>query len=62
MLPNNLSRFHETPLFCVNWWRICLDDCQSYLNETIFTILSSITSVNKWAMTGMPIKASLKGN
>jgi len=65
----NLSRlryskkynYPQSPLPCIKWWRICLDEGQAIENTQckVFEMTSCLESVNKWAMTGTPIQKSL---
>lgn len=54
--------YPQSPLPCIKWWRICLDEGQAieYTNKGS-EMTSCLTSVNKWAMTGTPIQKSLNG-
>lgn len=51
-----------TPLTCINWWRVCIDEAQ--IVET-FNRVSQMTShlkhVHSWAVSGTPIGKSLHG-
>ncbi|VVC34712.1 Zinc finger, PHD-type,Zinc finger, RING-type,Zinc finger, RING/FYVE/PHD-type,Helicase, C- [Cinara cedri] len=60
--PNSINRFkrvHNCPLFCLNWWRICLDYDINHLSNSTFKTILKLNCVNKWIMTGTPIQNSL---
>ena len=49
------------PLPCVNWWRICLDEAQMIETTTTKTaeMARRLSAVNRWCVTGTPIRDSL---
>lgn len=55
--------YPQSPLPCIKWWRICLDEGQAIECPSckVSEMTSCLTSVNKWAMTGTPIQKSLNG-
>lgn len=55
--------YPKSPLPCLKWWRICLDEGQAVenINCKVFEMTSCLESVNKWVMTGTPIQKSLNG-
>jgi len=55
--------YPQSPLPCIKWWRICLDEGQAIECTTckISEMTSCLKSVHKWAMTGTPIQKSLNG-
>lgn len=55
--------YPQSPLPCLKWWRICLDEGQSVENicGKLSEMTSCLSSVHKWAMTGTPIQKSLLG-
>ncbi|KAH9284624.1 E3 ubiquitin-protein ligase SHPRH [Echinococcus granulosus] len=50
-----------SPLACVIWWRICLDEAQMAENVTskIARMLSEVEAVHRWCVTGTPAEKSL---
>lgn len=55
--------YPQSPLTCIKWWRICLDEGQAIENVSnkISEMTSCLKSVHRWAMTGTPVQKSLKG-
>lgn len=55
--------YPQSPLPCIKWWRICLDEGQAIESGTskVSEMTSCLKSVHKWAMTGTPIQKSLNG-
>ncbi|KAE9531943.1 hypothetical protein AGLY_010145 [Aphis glycines] len=53
--------YPQSPLPCIKWWRICLDEGQLIENtcNKVCGMTLNLTSVHKWAMTGTPIQKSL---
>ncbi|XP_050542119.1 E3 ubiquitin-protein ligase SHPRH-like [Daktulosphaira vitifoliae] len=53
--------YPQSPLPCILWWRICLDEGQAveYTSTKVSEMVSCLKSVHKWAMTGTPIQKSL---
>lgn len=52
----------QSPLLCLNWWRICLDQPQSFNSNTekVYEMASCLKSVHKWVMPGASIQESSK--
>ncbi|VDM18554.1 unnamed protein product, partial [Hydatigera taeniaeformis] len=50
-----------SPLACVIWWRICLDEAQMAENVTskIARMLSEVEAVHRWCVTGTPAEKGL---
>jgi E3 ubiquitin-protein ligase SHPRH len=67
ILPNlrQTKRFMKipSPLICVEWWRICLDEAQMVhsTNAKCADMASRLHAVNRWCVTGTPIGRSLSG-
>lgn len=61
----NSKRYNypQSPLSCIKWWRICLDESQVIESgmSKICEMISCLKSVHKWAITGTPIRKSLYG-
>ncbi|CAI6373127.1 unnamed protein product [Macrosiphum euphorbiae] len=54
--------YPQSPLPCIKWWRICLDESQaieSASSKVCDNMTFKLQSVHKWAMTGTPIQKSL---
>ncbi|XP_022181789.1 E3 ubiquitin-protein ligase SHPRH-like isoform X2 [Myzus persicae] len=53
--------YPQSPLPCIKWWRICLDEGQAIESATskVCDMTLNLRSVHKWAMTGTPIQKSL---
>uniref|UniRef100_A0A2S2R190 E3 ubiquitin-protein ligase n=1 Tax=Sipha flava TaxID=143950 RepID=A0A2S2R190_9HEMI len=53
--------YPQSPLPCIKWWRICLDEGQAIESTStkVSEMTSCLKSVHKWAMTGTPIQKSL---
>ncbi|PHH80486.1 hypothetical protein CDD82_1716 [Ophiocordyceps australis] len=67
--PRERSRRYErvyprktSPLVKILWWRLCLDEAQMIENglSLAATVVQAIPRVNSWAMTGTPVKNSVK--
>ncbi|XP_022167343.1 E3 ubiquitin-protein ligase SHPRH-like [Myzus persicae] len=54
------KKYPKSPLLCINWWRICLDQPQSYNKniEKILTNLLPLRSGHKWILPGALIQDS----
>ncbi|KAH8850791.1 E3 ubiquitin-protein ligase [Schistosoma japonicum] len=50
-----------SPLTCVRWWRVCLDEAQMVERVTSRTarMLSQVSAVNRWCVTGTPAEKSI---
>ena len=50
-----------SPITCIQWWRICLDEAQMIESTTTKTaeMANRLSAVNKWCVTGTPIGKSL---
>uniref|UniRef100_A0A5K3EVH6 E3 ubiquitin-protein ligase SHPRH n=2 Tax=Mesocestoides corti TaxID=53468 RepID=A0A5K3EVH6_MESCO len=50
-----------SPLACVIWWRICLDEAQMVEGVTSKTarMLSEVRAIHRWCVTGTPAEKSL---
>ncbi|RZF49254.1 hypothetical protein LSTR_LSTR002875 [Laodelphax striatellus] len=48
----------SSPLTCVKWWRICLDEAQMVESVTskIYSMVSVLPTINRWAVCGTPIQ------
>ncbi|KAF2069113.1 hypothetical protein CYY_009566 [Polysphondylium violaceum] len=51
----------KTPLKCVKWWRICLDEAQMVENShsNYKKLINVVECVNRWCLTGTPIQKGL---
>lgn len=64
-LPNlrRVKRFMSlpSPLVCVEWWRVCLDEAQMVhsTNAKCAAMANRLFAVNRWCVTGTPIGRSL---
>lgn len=56
-------KYPQSPLPCIKWWRICLDEGQSIesASRKVYHMIFNLQSVHKWTMTGTPIQKSLNG-
>lgn len=50
-----------SPLVCVEWWRICLDEAQMVhsTNAKCAEMANRLYAINRWCVTGTPIGRSL---
>ncbi len=59
----NPRRYMTTPspITCVNWWRICLDEAQMVhsTNSRCGEMANGLSAINRWCVTGTPIGRSL---
>ncbi|XP_039294861.1 E3 ubiquitin-protein ligase SHPRH [Nilaparvata lugens] len=48
----------SSPLTCVGWWRICLDEAQMVecVSSKPYSMVSSLHTVHRWAVCGTPIQ------
>ena len=53
-----------TPLVCVEWWRICVDEAQTIEAHTAKAteMLLKLHCVNRWCVTGTLIHRNVEGN
>lgn len=51
----------NTPLLCIEWWRLCLDEAQNVEcpNDMVSCMARQINAVHRWAVTGTPISKSI---
>lgn len=54
-------RIAPTPLLAVQWWRLCVDEAQLVENSklVVSNMCRRIHAVNRWCVTGTPIKTSI---
>lgn len=47
-----------SPLPCIEWWRVCLDEAQMVegTNSKTAEMALRLTAVNRWCITGTPIQ------
>lgn len=61
----NAKRYSSvpTPLTCIEWWRICLDEAQMVDCTTTRTAKMALrlNTIHRWCITGTPINHSLQG-
>jgi E3 ubiquitin-protein ligase SHPRH len=61
----NAKRYSSvpSPLTCIEWWRICLDEAQMVDCTTTRTAKMALrlNTVHRWCITGTPINRSLQG-
>jgi E3 ubiquitin-protein ligase SHPRH len=50
-----------SPLTCIEWWRICLDEAQMIESTVTKTAKMALrlTGVNRWCVTGTPLGRSV---
>ena len=50
-----------SPITCIQWWRICLDEAQMIESTTTKTaeMALRLSAVNRWCVTGTPIGKSV---
>ncbi|CAH8452371.1 unnamed protein product [Dicrocoelium dendriticum] len=50
-----------SPLTCVRWWRVCLDEAQlvERITSKAARMMSHIESVHRWCVTGTPAERSI---
>lgn len=55
--------YPKSPLTCIKWWRICLDEGQAIENTSckVFEMAARLEFVNKWVITGTPIQKTVHG-
>lgn len=53
----------NSPLTCVDWWRVCLDEAQMIEGSAskAAEMANKFYSSNRWAITGTPIQKSVHG-
>lgn len=51
----------STPLLCIEWWRLCLDEAQNVEcpNDMVSCMAQQLHAVYRWAVTGTPIPKSI---
>jgi E3 ubiquitin-protein ligase SHPRH len=52
-----------SPLPCVQWWRLCLDEAQMVecTGSKTAEMARRLGAVHRWAITGTPIQKSMQG-
>ena len=50
-----------SPIVCIEWWRICLDEAQMIESTTTKTaeMAMKLSAVNRWCVTGTPVGKSV---
>uniref|UniRef100_A0A1I8JEN0 Helicase ATP-binding domain-containing protein n=1 Tax=Macrostomum lignano TaxID=282301 RepID=A0A1I8JEN0_9PLAT len=60
---NRSARYpgHISPLTCVHWWRIVLDEAQTICssNTQLAGMTNRLSAVNRWCVTGTPVQTGL---
>ena len=51
-----------SPMTCVEWWRVCLDEAQMVESacSSVSTMARRFKSLNRWCVTGTPIQRSVR--
>jgi len=51
----------KTPLKCVQWWRVCLDEAQmvEHSSSNYKKLINLVPTVHRWCLTGTPIQKGL---
>jgi len=52
-----------SPLTCVQWWRVCLDEAQMVECTTTRSaeMALRLSAINRWCITGTPVQHTLQG-